>query len=174
MSPSSPASYSLMVFTNCRSPPHTHHTNLLDRLHGWWRVFVAAQIDHDPSNVAQEGDGDGGTDEREQGLYHTQTNNIVSALWAITWKTTLALCMSPHWLQVFFNTLMPYVYSELPMMLPRAQTACSHTFWWGEWSSLRKSGTASTQMNQMSFKCEWIPQSVVSLYFRYVMSANIL
>ena len=31
-----------------------------------------------------------------------------------------------------------------PMMFPRAQTACSHTFWWVEWSSLRNSGTAST------------------------------
>lgn len=45
---------------------------------------MAAQIDHDPSNIAQEGDRDGGTDEREQGLDHTQTDNIVSALWAIT------------------------------------------------------------------------------------------
>lgn len=33
--------------------------------------------------------------------------------------------------------------SDLPMMLPKAQTACSHTFWWGEWSSLRNRGTAS-------------------------------
>lgn len=40
-------------------------TYLLDRLHGWRRVLVAAQIDHDPGDIAQEGDGDGGTDERE-------------------------------------------------------------------------------------------------------------
>lgn len=60
------------------------HTHLQDRLHGWWRVLVAAQVDHDPGDIAQEGDGDGGTDESEQGIDHTQTNHIVSALWAIT------------------------------------------------------------------------------------------
>lgn len=45
---------------------------------------MAAQVDHDPGDIAQEGDGDGGTDESEQGIDHTQTNHIVSALWAIT------------------------------------------------------------------------------------------
>lgn len=40
-------------------------TYLLDGLHGWRRVLVAAQIDHDPGDIAQESDGDGGTDERE-------------------------------------------------------------------------------------------------------------
>lgn len=34
---------------------------------------------------------------------------------------------------------------NLPMMLPSAHTACSHTFWWGEWSSLKNKGTASKQ-----------------------------
>jgi len=29
------------------------------------------------------------------------------------------------------------------MIFPKAHTACSQTFWWGECSSLRKSGTAS-------------------------------
>lgn len=29
------------------------------------------------------------------------------------------------------------------MIFPKAHTACSQTFWCGEWSSLRKSGTAS-------------------------------
>lgn len=61
--------------------PYTH---LLDRLHGWWGILVAAQIDHNPGDIAEEGDGDGGTDEREQGLDHAQADHIVSALWAIT------------------------------------------------------------------------------------------
>lgn len=45
---------------------------------------MAAQIDHDPGDIAQEGDGDGGTDEREQGVDHAQTDHIVSAVRAIT------------------------------------------------------------------------------------------
>lgn len=32
---------------------------------------------------------------------------------------------------------------DKPMIFPNAHTACSQTFWWGEWRSLRKSGTAS-------------------------------
>lgn len=47
---------------------------------------MAAQIDHDPGDIAEEGDGDGGTDEREQGLDHTQADHIVSALRAVTWR----------------------------------------------------------------------------------------
>lgn len=34
------------------------------------------------------------------------------------------------------------------MILPKAHTACSQTFWWGECSSLRKSGTASEKYKQ--------------------------
>lgn len=45
---------------------------------------MAAQIDHHPCDIAEEGDGDGGTDEREQGLDHTQADHIVSALRAVT------------------------------------------------------------------------------------------
>lgn len=45
---------------------------------------MATQIDHDPGDIAEEGDGDGGTDEREQGLHHAQADHIVSALRAIT------------------------------------------------------------------------------------------
>ncbi len=45
---------------------------------------MAAQIHHDPGDIAEEGDGDGGTDEREQGLNHAQADHIVSALRAIT------------------------------------------------------------------------------------------
>lgn len=62
------------------------HTHLLDGLHGWWRILVAAQIHHDPGDIAEEGDRDGGTDEREQGLNHAQADHIVSALRAITWR----------------------------------------------------------------------------------------
>lgn len=47
---------------------------------------MAAQVDHDPSDIAQEGDGNGGTDERQQGFDHTQTDHVVSALRAVAWK----------------------------------------------------------------------------------------
>lgn len=39
------------------------------------------------------------------------------------------------------------------MIFPNAHTACSQTFWWGEWRSLRKSGTASEGGKQV-FKFE--------------------
>lgn len=68
---------------NARSPVHTH---LLDCFHGWRRVLVAAQVDHDPSDIAQEGDGNGGTYERQQGFDHTQTDHVVSALRAVAWR----------------------------------------------------------------------------------------
>lgn len=84
---------------------HTH-THLLDRLHGWWRVLVAAQIDHDPGDIAEEGDGDGGTDERKQGLDHTQADHIVSALRAITWRehTKIKQMSFRDWLYLFSDT----------------------------------------------------------------------
>lgn len=41
---------------------------------------MAAKVDHDPGDIAEKGDGDGGTDEREQRCDHTQANHIVSAL----------------------------------------------------------------------------------------------
>ena len=124
------------------------HTHLLDRLHGWWRVLVAAQIDHDPGDIAEEGDGDGGTDERKQGLDHTQADHIVSALRAITWREHTKIKQMSSWDWLHFLIHLFDTNYNLPMMLPRAHTACSQTFWWGEWSSLRKSGTASTQRKQ--------------------------
>ena len=45
---------------------------------------MAAQVDHNPGDIAEEGDGDGGTDEGEQGLDHAQADHIVSALRAVT------------------------------------------------------------------------------------------
>lgn len=45
---------------------------------------MAAQVDHDPGDIAEEGDGDGGTDEREERLDYAQADHIVSALWPIT------------------------------------------------------------------------------------------
>lgn len=47
---------------------------------------MAAQVDHDPSDIAQEGDGNGGTDERQQGLNHAQTDHVVSAPRAVAWR----------------------------------------------------------------------------------------
>lgn len=38
------------------------------------------------------------------------------------------------------------------MIFPKAHTACSQTFWWGECSSLRKSGTASEKYKQKSMQ----------------------
>lgn len=64
----------------------TKATHLLDCFHGWRRVLVAAQVHHDPSDIAQEGDGNWGTYERQQGLDHTQTDDVVSALRAVAWR----------------------------------------------------------------------------------------
>ncbi len=47
---------------------------------------MAAQIHHDPGDIAEEGDGNGGTDEGEQGLDDAQADHVVSALRAITWR----------------------------------------------------------------------------------------
>lgn len=51
---------------------------------------MAAQVDHDPGDIAQEGDGDGGNDERQQGLDHTQGDHVVSAPRAVAWGETRA------------------------------------------------------------------------------------
>lgn len=67
---------------------------------------MAAQIDHDPGDIAEEGDGDGGTDEREQGLHHTQADHIVSALRAITWRVHTHRRRACHFGTDFSNTLM--------------------------------------------------------------------
>ena len=94
---------------------------------------MAAQIDHDPGDVAEEGDGDGGTDEREQGLDHAQADHIVSALRAVTCREhTNTHRWSPCRLEtdcVHFEHTRVHSNGDSPMMLPRAQTACSHTFW---------------------------------------------
>lgn len=58
---------------------------LLHRLHGRGRVLIAAEVDDGPRDVAQKGDGDGGVNERQQWLDHTQGDDIVPALWPITW-----------------------------------------------------------------------------------------
>lgn len=41
------------------------HTHLLHRLHGRRWVLVAAEVDDDPGDVAEEGDGDRRVDERQ-------------------------------------------------------------------------------------------------------------
>lgn len=40
---------------------HTHaqtHTHLLHSLHGRWWILVAAEVNNDPGDVAEKGDGD--------------------------------------------------------------------------------------------------------------------
>lgn len=64
------------------------HSYLLDGLHGRRRVLVAAQVDHDPSDVAEEGDGYGGADEGQERLNHSQTDDVISALRTITCNST--------------------------------------------------------------------------------------
>lgn len=64
----------------------THmHTHLLHGLHGWWWILVAAEVNDDPGNIAEEGYGDWWVDERKQGLDHAQRDDIIPALWTITW-----------------------------------------------------------------------------------------
>lgn len=45
---------------------------------------MPTEIDHNPGDIAEEGDWDGGTDERQQRLDNAQADHVVSALWAVT------------------------------------------------------------------------------------------
>ncbi len=49
---------------------------------------MAAQVDHDPSDIAEEGDGYGGADEGQERLNHSQTDDVISALRTITCNST--------------------------------------------------------------------------------------
>lgn len=60
-------------------------THLLHSLHRWWWILVAAEVNNDPGNIAEEGDGDRRVYERKQGLDHTEGDDIIPALWTITW-----------------------------------------------------------------------------------------
>lgn len=51
---------------------------------------MAAEVDHDPGDVTEEGDGDRGADEGQQGLHHAQTDHIVPALGAIAYEQTVS------------------------------------------------------------------------------------
>lgn len=75
---------------------YTSHSYLLDGLHGWGRVLVAAQVDHDPSDVAEEGDGYGGADEGQEWFNHTQTDDVISALRTITCNSTVIIHPRQH------------------------------------------------------------------------------
>lgn len=46
---------------------------------------MAAQVHHDPGDVPEEGDGDGGADEGQQWLHYSKANDIISTLGSITW-----------------------------------------------------------------------------------------
>lgn len=71
----------LKTMTDCLQSPHTY---LLDSLHGWRRILVTAQVNHDPGDIAQEGDRDGGADEGQQGLDDAEADHVVPALRTIT------------------------------------------------------------------------------------------
>lgn len=44
---------------------------------------MTTQVNHDPGDVSEEGDGYGGADEGQQRFDHSQTDDIISALWPI-------------------------------------------------------------------------------------------
>lgn len=46
---------------------------------------MAAQVDHDPGDVPEEGDGDGGADEGQQRLHYAKADDIIPTLGTITW-----------------------------------------------------------------------------------------
>ena len=51
--------------------------DLPDGLH-WWRwVLIPAQIDDDPRDIAEKRDGDLWVDEAQQGLHHTQVDDVI-------------------------------------------------------------------------------------------------
>lgn len=49
---------------------------------------MTTQVNHDPGDIAQEGDGDRRADEGKQGLDNTKADHIVPALGTITWENT--------------------------------------------------------------------------------------
>lgn len=63
---------------------HRLCTHLLHRLHGRWRVLVAAEVYDDPGDITKEGNRDGGDDKGQQGLDHAQRDDIVPALRTVT------------------------------------------------------------------------------------------
>lgn len=50
---------------------------------------MAAQVDHDPSDIAQEGDGNGGADETQQRFDHAQADHVVSEVGAVACRERL-------------------------------------------------------------------------------------
>lgn len=56
---------------------------------------MAAEVDHDPGDVTEEGDGDRGADEGQQGLHHAKTDHIVPALGAVAYEQRLFVKLSP-------------------------------------------------------------------------------
>lgn len=83
-----PSVWHMRAGTHTHAHAHTYtcsHTHLLHSLHGWWWILVAAEVNNDPGNITEEGDGDWWIDERKQGLDHTQRDDIIPALWPITW-----------------------------------------------------------------------------------------
>ena len=56
-------------------------TNSLHR--GRW-VFVPTQVDHYPRHIPEKSDWDVWTDKGQQGLYHTQLNDIISQMRSVT------------------------------------------------------------------------------------------
>lgn len=48
--------------------------------------------------------------------------------------------------------------TDLPIMFPNAHTACSHTFWCGEYNSLRNRGTAPHSTT--AFVCSDVPEAM--------------
>jgi len=59
----------------------------LDHFGRRWRVFVSTQIDDDPRDVAQEGQGDVWVDEGNQRLHDSQADDVVAALRPIACPT---------------------------------------------------------------------------------------
>lgn len=62
----------------------THIAHLLYCFHGWWRVFVSAQVDNDPGDVSQEGYRDGRINKWQERFDHTERDDVISTLRSIT------------------------------------------------------------------------------------------
>lgn len=58
--------------------------NFADHVDRRWRIFVTAEVHHDPCDVPEERQRNVWVDEGDERLDDTEADDIVAALWSIT------------------------------------------------------------------------------------------